>query len=258
MPVAILLTLVISVPGLVVSRIQGVCWFANATEGYKLLIAWWASGYIWMVASMIYSIAVVVSVSRVLKKHQRQMSHEVSNGSGYSKRIQRSVFRISMYPVIPVITFTFSIIGSSLEFIRVGSEIESVAYGIVSISCILISDFTASATGILTAVVFCFDPMLQRFINSIRASSVSYYHSYSKTNSSTKSFKCHVIYWCLKKDIEQSLKSGEFSISYHGKSAVDEFPETHIMLSSIELMNQEGTEIHPSKHAEFNKKIQFL
>ncbi|KAK9717940.1 hypothetical protein K7432_005856 [Basidiobolus ranarum] len=262
-PVVMILALAISVPCLISSRIQGVCWLADPNNGYRLLMAWWGSGYIWMIGCMAYSVGVVVSVLRILKRHQRQMSREDTNNSGFSKSVRRSVFRIAMYPVIPVITFSFAIAGNTLEFIRMGSDSDSIPLLIISSSFIIISDFATSATGVLTAVIFCMDPMLQRFIHSIRASSVSYYHCYSKTNSVTTSMKCRIIYWCCKEDINRYLRSDEYSTTYYGKpsTAFDEFPETHIMLSSMEIIAQEAkgeTESPPNKQTRLEKNIQYL
>ncbi|KAK9765656.1 hypothetical protein K7432_005827 [Basidiobolus ranarum] len=162
-PFALSIALVITLICSIYSIATGVCWLADFALNPSAGWIQWLSSYLWMLLGLVYSLYVVIRVIRLLGRHETDMHMTMEKyGRTISQKLRRVSFRITMYVVVPILTFLPSILSFTIQ--TIGYSVASPVYKkyISTLDAIvwIIAELLASSTGVLTALVFVFDPVV--------------------------------------------------------------------------------------------------
>ncbi|ORX90941.1 hypothetical protein K493DRAFT_304490 [Basidiobolus meristosporus CBS 931.73] len=144
------------------------CWFYDRGSVQELL--WeYATMFFWMIVGIIFCLAVVIIVARKLFREssrlKRSLTHELNDNlpkhtkdtmerraHETSRKVHRAVQRIIGYPLVPILTYTFTIVKTLYSFTPAKHN-----YAID-----LIRVVTSSSPGVFNFVAFLMDPILYK------------------------------------------------------------------------------------------------
>ncbi|ORX95289.1 hypothetical protein K493DRAFT_337405 [Basidiobolus meristosporus CBS 931.73] len=141
------------------------CWYLNQDD--RLTLIWlWCTFYFWVVASVIYSLLVVIFVARRLLIRKRQISQEQFSMESkltveqchQLKLVNYAVSRILAYAIVPIITQSSIFVASMYGY----------THGEIPFAILIMAATGPGLQGVLNAIAFTFDPALWALYHSTK------------------------------------------------------------------------------------------
>ncbi|KAK9766416.1 hypothetical protein K7432_004528 [Basidiobolus ranarum] len=178
-PASISFSVVVSIPGLVYALSAKTCWLRSDYEAWTM-IYWWVSSDLWMLIMLSYCLVIVILVFRIIHREKKEIKvllHDTSNSDTSARRTRkkgreysRVAIRIIMYPIVPILSFTPSLITFTVRTIQVvGHPMTDYRYNYVLGHCDLAANFVCSLAGVFAGIAFMCDPVVSAAIREIRA-----------------------------------------------------------------------------------------
>ncbi|ORX88989.1 hypothetical protein K493DRAFT_319054 [Basidiobolus meristosporus CBS 931.73] len=177
-PLSILFAVIVSIPGLVYSLDRDICWLKDKSNIWPM-IYWWITSEVWMLIVLTYCLVIVIVVFRIIHQGNREIKRLLRRPDGSdgqppvvrqrSRQLNQAAVRIIMYPIVPILSFTPSLVTFTIQMIQlVGHHMHSARYQEIIQNCTLAADFISSWTGIFAGIAFMWDPVVTTVIMEIR------------------------------------------------------------------------------------------
>ncbi|ORX90497.1 hypothetical protein K493DRAFT_304841 [Basidiobolus meristosporus CBS 931.73] len=163
---ALLITLICTI----YSVANEVCWLANFAANPTAVWIQWLSCFLWMFLGLCYSLYVVIRVIHLLRHHQTEMHTTMEKiNLSTNPKLRQISFRITMYAVVPILTFFPAILSFTIQ--SIGYSLPRPVYKehLATFDALMwaIAELLTSSTGLLTTLVFAFDPVVMAALADI-------------------------------------------------------------------------------------------
>ncbi|ORX99456.1 hypothetical protein K493DRAFT_313225 [Basidiobolus meristosporus CBS 931.73] len=176
-PMSILFSILVSTPGLAYSLHAHTCWLRSDYKAWTM-IYWWVTSDLWMFIVLTYCLVIVILVFRIIHRERQEIKRLLKSGNNplsYSgsrrkeREYNRVAIRIIMYPIVPILSFTPSLVTFTIRTIQVVCHpMSEEHFQDVLDHCNLAADFVCSWTGIFAGIAFMCDPVVSAAIHEIR------------------------------------------------------------------------------------------